>query len=64
MELLTLDRLKQILRERGLVVMMREDGLLVIRPKHGAKENVSPALLRVLAMYRDELIAGLKGRKA
>lgn len=56
-ELMSLAKLKEILAARGFSLALRE-GVPFLR---GKSSQATPALMRVLAFYRDVLIAELKG---
>ena len=58
-ELMSLVALKAILAARGFTLVLR-DGQPVLR---GPRSAATPALMRVLDYYRDELIQELKGEK-
>ena len=56
-ERLTLKRLKEILASRGFTVVLQEDGSTLLRGKRG---EATPALMRALGHWKEELIAELK----
>lgn len=58
---LTLQKLLDILRQRGFRIELRPDGSASLR---GDRAQATPALMRVVAMYRYELIEELKRGKS
>lgn len=58
---MTLATLRQILADRGFTVVLTEGGEARLRGKRG---QATPALMRVLAYWREELIAELKRERA
>lgn len=60
-EPITLEQLKAILRRRGFTVALGDDGRPVLR---GKAKVATPALMRVVGFWREELIAELKGLKS
>lgn len=56
-EPMTLAKLKAILAARGFCVVLKPDGSTALR---GSRELATPALMRVVMYYRDELIKELK----
>ncbi len=57
---LTLEQLKAILAARGVRLRLGEDGRIFVL--NGRRlESVTPALLRVLGYWKEELIKDLKG---
>lgn len=59
-ETMTLEKLQQIIAERGGRIDILADGTPVLR---GLGKQATPALLRVVGYYRGELIKNLKGEK-
>lgn len=59
-EKLTLKRLKEILAARGFTVVLQADGSTLLR---GNRKQATPALMRVVGHFKEELIAELKRGK-
>ena len=60
-EMLDLAKLKAILAARGFRVVLNPDGSCALR---GSREQATPALMRVVAYYRDEFIKELRSLKS
>ena len=55
--LLTLKKLKEIIRERGGEIVLREDGVPVLR---GLGHAATSRLMAVLPFYREQIIKEMK----
>lgn len=58
---MTFAQLKQIIRDRGFSVVLLPDGTTALR---GKRAEATPALMRVVAYWRDEFVRELKGEKS